>query len=253
MTYRWDANVRRYRDERGRFLSRDSALTLHNQAIARAGDAVTTLAGLVSSGQISPADWRERMRQEIKIAYIQQYLAARGGATQMTQRDWGSIGGMIADQYRYLDGFVDAIAGADPPLSEGYIAARARMYANSAREASERAHARGRGLPNGSLPAWPGDGSTQCLSNCKCHWEIDEELDAEGNVIRFLAYWRLGAAEHCPDCTDRAAAWSPFVVDVSVGRSFDTVRRLFAPDHALTHPDGCTCRHCEEEHAAAAA
>lgn len=252
MPYRWDGDARRYRDERGRFLSRESALALHDAAIANAGDAVTRLAGLVSGGQISPADWRERMRHEIKIAYVQQYVAARGGVSQMTQRDWGSIGGMIREQYRYLDGFVDAIAGADPPLSEGYIAARSRMYANSAREASERAHARGRGLPAGALPAWPADGSTQCLSNCKCHWEIEEERDADGNVVRFLAYWRLGAAEHCDDCMDRAAAWSPFVIDATVGRSAETVQRLFAPDHALTHPDTCTCRHCEEEYAAAA-
>lgn len=252
MPYRWDGTARRYRDERGRFLSRDTAITLHDTAITNAGDAVTRLAGLVANGQISPADWRERMRHEIKIAYIQQYVAARGGVSQMTQRDWGSIGGMIREQYRYLDGFVDAIANADPPLSEGYIAARARMYTNSTREGSERGHARGRGLPNGALPAWPADGSTACLSNDRCHWEIEDEVDADGNVIRWLAYWRLSASEHCDDCIDRAAAWSPFVVDVSVGRSSDIVQRLFAPDHTLTHPDACTCRHCEEEYAAAA-
>lgn len=252
MPYRWDSAAKRYRDERGRFLSREAALSFANDVVANAGDAVTALARLVAEGNISPADWRERMRHEIKISYIQQYVSSKGGVSQMTQRDWGSIGGMLREQYRYLDGFVDAVATADPPLSEGYIAARARMYTNSSREAHERGHARGRGLPDGALPAWPGDGSTECLSNCKCHWEIDEETDGGGAVVRWLAYWRTGVAEHCDDCLDRAAAWAPFVVDVSVGRAA-VVRRLYAPDHALTHPSGCTCRHCEEAYAAAAA
>ena len=55
--------------------------------------------------------WQTEMRSQIKQSYIDKYIAGRGGIEQMTQADWGSIGGMTADQYRYLDKFADEVAG----------------------------------------------------------------------------------------------------------------------------------------------
>ena len=55
--------------------------------------------------------WQTSMRSEIKQAYIDQYLAGKGGIERMTQADWGSIGGMTAEQYRHLDKFADEVAG----------------------------------------------------------------------------------------------------------------------------------------------
>lgn len=208
--YRWDVGAKRYRDtETGRFLSREAALGMADQSMQAGRSAVRTLAELVAGGQLSAEDWREKMRQEIKDEYIRQYLAARGGKSQMTQEDWGSIGGMLTEQYRYLDGFYGEVAAGS--LSEGQIAARASMYVNSAREASERAHTRSQGLPD--LGRYPGDGSTQCLTNCKCHLEI-RETDEGWNV-----YWRLGDAEHCADCVELNAQWNPLFVSKSVAAS----------------------------------
>jgi len=115
----------------------------------------------------------------------------RGGLGAMTQADWGSIGGMLKEQYRYLAEFAKAIA--EGKLSEAQILARSRMYINSSREAFERAKARVAALLNLTEEMWvlnpqaencpdciyysqqgwkpvaeefypvPGDGSTQCL------------------------------------------------------------------------------------------
>lgn len=235
MPYRFDPQSGRYRStETGRFISRATALAYVDDSLRATALVVDTLATLVSEAQISPVDWRDRFRQEIKTEYIRQYLLGRGGREVMSQADWGSVGGMLKEQYGYLDGFFADIQNRD--LTEAQIAARMRMYINSAREAYSRAEERARGLPAGSLPAHPGDGTTICLSNCKCSWEIE---DVDGG---FNAYWRLGAAEHCETCVDRAAAWSPYFVASST-RSRQVSRRR-APDHVWKHRAACSCSHC---------
>jgi hypothetical protein len=156
--------------------------------------ATDQLAQFVIDGVVSPADFGLLMRQELKEEYIRQFLLGIGGRAQMTPADWGSIGGMLADQYRYLDRFVDEIASGEVP--PGSLLLRVRMYANSAREAYERAHLKnanalgmveenwvlgdaehcsdcvafaGMGWqPIGTFP-FPGEGATECLTNCKCH------------------------------------------------------------------------------------
>jgi len=93
----------------------------------------------VASGQMPVEVWHQRMRDEIRRNYIQQYLAGRGGLEKMTAVDWGSVGGMIAEQYRWLDNFAAQIAAGE--LSAAQIRVRAQMYINSSREAYERASA----------------------------------------------------------------------------------------------------------------
>ena len=169
-------------------------------------------ANQVFSGELPVGDWQTTMRKEIKTRYIQQYLAGRGGTGPMTQADYGSIGGMIADQYRYLDRF--ALEVAEGKLSEVQIARRSEMYLNSSREAYERGQKRameiagrkevqwintpGEICPDckdlaalgwqrsdpwpfrvGGRQAYPGSGATICLTNCRCHlnWRKGEGRD----------------------------------------------------------------------------
>ena len=152
---------------------------------------------------VSLETWQTAMRQEIKDEYIRQYLLGRGGLSQMTQADWGSIGGMLREQYRYLDRFAGEIA--EGQLTEGQNKRRSQMYVNSAREAYWRAAGQAHGWPK--LPAYPGDGSTQCLTNCRCVWDVRETKDA------WLCYWRLTPAEHCEDCVARAEMWNPLRIE----------------------------------------
>lgn len=206
---RWvyDRRANRYRDLRtGRFVSATQVRDWAQKAIDASADRVTTLAEMIASDRLTVTDWERAMRAEIKSEYVQQYLAGRGGVNMMTQADWGSIGGMLADQYRYLSGFARAIAAGN--LSEKQIAARARMYVNSAREAYERAHERSsveagmvyvhwnvdaqaencndcldfqalgwRRLDSNPYGgAYPGSGHTECLTNCHCWWTFLRQL-----------------------------------------------------------------------------
>lgn len=160
MPWTWEENTTRYRDQdTGRFLAAPDIRDLSSESIRIAGTGTDGLASMQAQGQINLPDWQTLMRQEMKDEYIQQYELARGGLQQMTPQDWGSIGGMLADQYRFLGPFAQEIA--DGNLTEAQIAQRSRMYINSAREAASRANMRARGWPE--LPAHPGDGSTVCL------------------------------------------------------------------------------------------
>jgi hypothetical protein len=163
MTWQWSQSANRYRDsETGQFLSQEQALEFVQQSL-NATDSVTDVLASYVRGEpllISVKDWRTAMRREIKDEYIRQYLLGRGGREQMTAVDWGSVGGMLREQYRYLDTFAEdleatgiakAMYEASEITEEQYqatvttelqTAARARMYINSAREAYERAQRR---------------------------------------------------------------------------------------------------------------
>lgn len=145
--------------------------------------------------------WAAGMRQAVKDAYTQQYMLGRGGREAMTQADWGALGNMLRDQYRYLDGFANDIRMGR--LSEGQIRMRAKMYIDSAVEAYERGRAAARGL---HLPAYPGDGKTPCRVRCKCTWIIRQTPEA------YYCTWQLGHAEHCDGCLENAGKWAPLII-----------------------------------------
>lgn len=216
MPWEWGENTQRYRDtDTGLFLSA-SAIREESSNQIRASSSVTdSLAAMLTNDQLNGRDWEILMREEIKDEYIMQYLEGRGGVSQMTPQDWGSIGGMLADQYRFLSPFAQEITAGQ--LSEAQIAQRSRMYINSAREAASRANARARGWPD--VPAHPGDGSTICLTNCACHWD-GERTDGTWDFNWILDF----DAEHCTSdeidaqgrprgCIERAALWDPLVIE----------------------------------------
>ncbi len=163
------------------------------------------ISSLMEDGNIGLQTWNLQMRELIKNTYRAQYELAIGGRENMTQADYGRLGGILQEQYRYLQGFTDDLAAGK--LSPGQAMYRARMYIDSSTQAFERARAAGFGL---DLPQYPGDGGTQCLTNCKCEWDIQFD---EKNWV-FNCTWRLGYAEHCPDCLENARVYNPYVVPV---------------------------------------
>lgn len=194
--WKWLAKAKRFFESvANRILGKGEQLDIVQESIDLSGVASDLFAGYTSQGALSAGDFRSLFREELKREYIRQYLIGIGGRGQMKPEDWGSVGGMLADQYRYMEGFLDEIMAGN--LSEAQIIARARMYINSTREAFERAHGRNAeklGMseekwiidpaaencpdclqnasqgwqPIGTFPK-PGSGATQCLTNCHCH------------------------------------------------------------------------------------
>ena len=203
--YIWLPDLQRYRDTAtGRWASSAEVRGWGQTRMDDAADHARGMAGALAERDITLGQWERNMREQIKEQYVQQYLLGRGGRDLMTAEDWGSIGGSLAEQYSWLNKFSAQIATGE--LSEKQIAARSEMYLHSAREMFEKARSRAQGAPE--LPAYPGDGSTICLTNCRCFWELEKRPD------RWLAYWRITAAESCATCIERAGEWAPYELPV---------------------------------------
>lgn len=208
MPWQWSQGTSRYRDpDTGRFLPAAKVRDWLTESLVGSGNVTETLASFVGSDPptISPTDWKAAMRREVKDEYIRQYLLGRGGRDQMTAVDWGSVGGMLRNQYAHLDAFFGQVDAGE--LTEGQIRARSRMYTNSARQSYERANERVqveagmrwvRWVLNAQVEncpdciafaamGWvlvtedpfsgctPGSGCTVCLTNCACHQDYREE------------------------------------------------------------------------------
>ena len=204
----YDPKLNRYRDVLGRFVAHEQVIAWAYSYASTSGSVVASLGSQVATGLLRVGDWQGVMRDEVKRQFINQYIAGRGGLSQMTQRDWGALGRMLKEQYHHLDGFAADIAAGK--LSEAQIRARAQMYIDAGHLAFERGRAEAFGMP--TLPAYPGDGQTVCLTHCHCNWMIDEVKDADGLVVGWEALWRLNPADHCGDCPTNAVLWAPLWV-----------------------------------------
>jgi hypothetical protein len=153
----------------------------------------------LTNGDITLQQWERQFRQRLKVIHGSQYEMGRGGSHAMTQADWGRVGAELRQQYQYLNRFVAEVA--EGTVSPATIASRSALYVEASTASYERGRAAGHNLV---LPAYPGDGGTRCVTNCRCHWRITEGEDA------WNCYWTLGQAEHCVDCVQRSQTWAPY-------------------------------------------
>lgn len=198
----WDAKTGRYRRKNGRFISRNSVLAILGQYLAFT-DPIYAILNRYVTGSISANVFIRLVKQEVKNAAIVAYIVGRGGRSQMTQADWGRVGNVIKEQYKFLDKMLLDL----PNISEGQLRYRLAMYLNSTREAFERANEIAQGLPPNSLPAYPGSGDTICLTNCKCAWRIVRTKTG------WNCYWELGSSQPCETCKERSRSWNPYIIN----------------------------------------
>lgn len=168
----------------------------------------TQLAQQYANGEIGIQDWQITMREELRQMHALQVVVGAGGqADQVHANDWLRLGAELQKQDRYLENFAHDIV--NNGMSGDAIASRAALYARGTqasfyREASPV-----------TLPAEPRDGSTPCLGNCDCEWDIAFEYDDVGNPIAVLATWKLGSTEkHCDVCPARAEEWNPLRIEI---------------------------------------
>lgn len=154
----------------------------------------------VYTGKISIGQWEESMKRAIRELHSSIAAIGKGGWDKMTWADWGRLGPVMKEQYRYLHGFAENIAANKESISIDAIKARARMYGNAGGFSSIMVQA-GDVLAK-KLPWLPKDGSTECLVNCKCYWDL-VVIGEDKNWKTVQATWRLRPAEHCDDCLDR--------------------------------------------------
>jgi len=195
----WDERVNRYRDTvTGRFIGIEQMNDLRNEFIDNQQDILSDYADQYADGSISIDEFRDITKNIIKDTYIDMYAMGAGGRNSMSPADWGRVGAIVKEQYGYLRNMFDQLANGE--ISPRQLKARLKMYLNSANEALWRGYNSNYDF---KLPAYPGDGNTECLTNCRCEWEI---VEVPGG---YDCYWRLNDAEHCSDCIDNSLEWNP--------------------------------------------
>lgn len=158
---------------------------------------------LVSGGSVDA--WERQMAEAIArghtaaaIAGTAERLGVEAGSKLINERNLSKIErqgikAAVAGQLPYLRKFADDVRAGR--LSDAQIAARAGLYAGAVRATWGAARWAGAGLP-----AMPGDGSTECLTQCGCSWAL-----RDGDY-----YWERGKNDSCPTCISREAAWRPW-------------------------------------------
>jgi predicted nucleic acid-binding Zn ribbon protein len=193
--YAWSQSARRYRDlATGRFLSASDFQNLRESFADTQNQTIEDLTAQLANGDRTLRSWEAEVWTRIRIAFDAEFMAGRGGRNALTDADRSLIARLRKTQREFLRSFAEEIA--DGGFSEAKIAARAKLYVASSRQAFERGKARSWNL---RLPAYPADGSSECMANDRCYWSIDDKPD------RVNCYWRLSVAEHCSTCLDRAS------------------------------------------------
>jgi hypothetical protein len=138
----------------------------------------------LANGEITLAKWQQGMSAQIKNSHLAAGASAKGGWAQMSQADYGQVGGRLKRQYEYLNNFAADIASGKQKLNGNFLR-RADMYLEAARGTYEEARRR----------LYAQSGYTE-----------------ERRV--------LGRAEHCKDCLDFAGRrWQPINTLPPIGAS----------------------------------
>lgn len=169
----WVISAARFRDTKtGKFIPQTRVLEYVHESTDASALLLKDLGSQVAQGTLTKAAFAKAFREEVKDEVIRQYIAGRGGVGSMTSSDWGRVGSIVKEQYKYAKGFEAVL----DDLSEAALTNRASLYAQAAGAAFEYGH------------------KAAILDSGR----FKEE------------FWELGDAEHCSDCIQlNAKGWVP--------------------------------------------
>lgn len=161
---------------------------------------VTATGALEADYPAGVAAWQQEVSRQLARYHAAAMLAGAGVET-LTPAMTTAVTTDLATQLRFLGKFAIEVQGGDQ-WQAGWNA-RAQMYAESIKAPYWRG-----AVKMLSLPAMPGDGTSTCLTRCRCAWDVNE-LEGDGN---YDCTWLLSAAEDCQVCKQRALDWAPLRV-----------------------------------------
>lgn len=163
--------------------------------------AVQDLTASLEAGDLEAQAWQDGMEQLLARYSLAAYMTG-ADTTALTASDLATLAMIVQTQLEFLDNFTLVIQS-EAEFQAGWTA-RAEQYAKSI--ANPYWKGKTKMLP---LPAMPRDGTSQCLNNCYCKWDI-QVIDEENGD--WDCYWQLGQADHCQTCIERAAEWNPLKI-----------------------------------------
>ena len=121
----------RYRDEKGRFLSKASVGKLVDGRIDKLETQLKRFTRMLGDGSITLDQWQGSVREAIKAAHIQAATIGYGGRAEMGSAEYGRIGQKMRQEYTYLQSFARDLL--DGRVSAPMAVARVGLYAESVR------------------------------------------------------------------------------------------------------------------------
>lgn len=90
--YTWSPRSFRYRERQsGRFVPQTAVFREVERFMSAGGHRMRSFAVELLAGRIKPAEFRERMRRELRVQHAVSSASAAGGWQQMTPADWGRV------------------------------------------------------------------------------------------------------------------------------------------------------------------
>lgn len=133
MKYEFNDRLGRYRDTETKVMvSRATVLLETEMEEARLKVRLQGLTRRMLGGSLSVSEWQKEFAQTIKESHLRMSALGAGGKDRLNNAHFGSVGGLLRKEYRYLDNFAKGIQNGE--FSEKYILARAGLYAASTRK-----------------------------------------------------------------------------------------------------------------------
>jgi hypothetical protein len=133
----WNPAAGRYVSSTGAFIPFSAVKDVAIEALVVKTEAeMLVYLDLLRKGTIDVAQWESLMMRMLKNMHSASAIAARGGIAQMSQSDWGYVGSLLKEQYKYLHNFAQQIASGKQPLN-GFANRRVSMYAEAVRSTFE--------------------------------------------------------------------------------------------------------------------
>ena len=162
---------------------------------------LSQLAVAAAEDELGEEEWEDAFDEALAQYHLAAYAHGAGvPIARLTPKERDLIQDVIDRQKEFVKGFKEAFLQGRYAGRPEVAARRAQMYADATLGTWWMGHTRG-----WVLPAYPGDGTTQCKTKCRCRWRIDV-LPGEGNAD---AHWLLGSADHCQTCMQRSEDWGP--------------------------------------------
>jgi hypothetical protein len=112
--FTWDETVGRYRDARGRFVTRAEIRAALDAALDTAERRIVGLGEELRSGRMPLGQWRDRMATELKDLHLYSAASARGGWGQMSRADLSRVAREVESQYRSVRQPREAVRAVGP-------------------------------------------------------------------------------------------------------------------------------------------
>lgn len=170
--YRWNAKVGRYLDARGRFVPAAAIRQELDAALEAAKRRMSSLAEQLRTGAITLDEWFVESGKIVKQVHLYSAAAAKGGWAQLTASDFGTIGAIVKEQYKFLARFAQQIT--DGLTLDGRFLRRADLYSQAGRatyhktesgEMKKREKTEERSVLN------PADHCADCIGESRRNWQ----------------------------------------------------------------------------------